>query len=112
MINLQVITVTLLLGGPGPTLVCALSCNTYTVSGNNSTVAINPSTVDIIILSVMLTIKDVPLCSEYCVIVPLVVSGGIHCKITELELTDIIFNERGSLGATYTNSLIQLKRYM
>ena len=31
---------------------------------------------------------------------PLGVSGGIHCKVTELELTETISNDRGSLGTT------------
>ena len=43
------ITVTLL-GGPSPTLVCALSCNTYIVSGDN------PSTVNISTLLLKLVI--------------------------------------------------------
>ena len=45
--NLQVITI-MLLGGPAPAPVCALSCNVYSVSGDN------PSTVAISMLSVML----------------------------------------------------------
>ena len=90
--NLQVTTVTLL-GGPSPTLVCALSCNTYIVSGDN------PSTVNISTLLLKLVIVG-PFWSEYCVIMPLGVSGGIHCKVTELELTETISSERGALGTT------------
>ena len=35
---------------------------------------------------------------EYCIITPLGVSGGIHCKVTEIEVTENTTNERGSLG--------------
>ena len=83
--NLQVITV-VMLGGPAPTLVCALTCNLYTVSGDN------PSIVPI----KMLLLKLTTVASnwiEYCVIMPLGVTGGLHCKVTELELTEIASND-------------------
>ena len=35
---------------------------------------------------------------EYCVIMPLGVTGGLHCKVTELEVTEAISNNSGSLG--------------
>ena len=62
--NLRVRNV-ILLDGPAPTTVRALSSNTYTVSGDNSS---------IVPLSVSLTklVIFVPLCrKEYCVITPL-----------------------------------------
>ena len=71
--NLQVVKVTLL-DGPLPTLVCALSCNTYTVSGDN------PSTVPISVLLPKLLIMVALNWMEYCVIMPLGVSGGNHCN--------------------------------
>ena len=37
---------------------------------------------------------------------PLTISGGLQCKVTELELTETVCNERGSLGTKIT--LIQL----
>ena len=94
--NLQVITV-MLLGGPAPTLVCALSCNVYTVSGDN------PSTVPISMFNILLPKLLVAVslnCIEYCVIMPLGGTGGLHCKVTEFEVAETISNDRGSLGAT------------
>ena len=83
----------MLLGGPAPAPVCALSCNTYTVSGDN------PSIVPInMLLATLITV--VSFWIEYRLIVPLRTSGGLHCKVTELELTETISNERGSLGTT------------
>ena len=84
--NLRVITVTLL-DGPAPALVCALTCNTYTVSGDN------PLTVYISTLLVVLATGVVLYWSEYCGIMPLEVTGGLHCKVTELELTETISND-------------------
>ena len=84
-----------LLGGPGPTLVCALSCSVYVVSGDN------PSTVPISLFDVLLpklSITVPPYWIEYCVITPLGVLGGVHCKFTELEVTEGATNEHGSLG--------------
>ena len=89
--NLQVRKV-IMLGGPAPTTVWALICTTYSVSGNKSSIVYN---------SVLLPklVIFIPLCRiEYCVITPLGGSGGFHCKVTELELTYITVNERGSLG--------------
>ena len=74
----------MLLGGPAPTLVCALTCNTYTVSGDN------PLIVYISTLLAVLSAGVVLYWSEYCVIMPLGVIGGIHCKVTELELTETV----------------------
>ena len=37
---------------------------------------------------------------EYCVIMPLGVTGGLHCKVTELEVTETISNNSGSLSTT------------
>ena len=91
--NLQVRKVKLV-DGPAPTLVWALSCNTYTVSGDN------PSIVSISMLLPKLVKLDPSCRIEYCVITPLGVSGDIHCKVTELELTENTTNERGSLGPT------------
>ena len=84
-----------MLGGPCPTLVCALSCSAYVVLGDN------PSTVPISLFDVLLpklsnTVS--PYWIEYCVITPLGVLGGIHCKFTEVEVTESISNEHGSLG--------------
>ena len=91
--NLQVRKVKLV-GGPAPTTVWALSCTSYTVSGDN------PPIVSINMLLPKLVVLN-PLCRiEYCIITPLEGSGGIHCKVTELELTENITNERGSLGPT------------
>ena len=85
-----------LLDGPAPTPVCALSRNVYTVSGDN------PLTAPINMLSVMLiTVPSNWI--EYCIIMPLGVTGGLHCKVTELELTEIITNELGSLGTICIN---------
>ena len=84
-----------LLGGPCPTLVCALSCSAYVVSGDN------PSTVPISLFDVLLpklSITVSPYWIEYRVITPLGVLGGIHCKVTEVEVTEGISNEHGSLG--------------
>ena len=36
---------------------------------------------------------------------PLTILGGFHCKVTELELTEILFNERGTVGT----KIIQLQ---
>ena len=94
MINLQVLMVKLL-GSPGPTLVCALSCSTYVVLGDN------PSTVPISLFDALLpklSITVSPYWIEYCVIIPLGVSGGSHCNVTELEVTETTSNEHGSLG--------------
>ena len=77
----------MLLGSPGPTLVCALTCNTYTVSGDN------PLTVYISTLLVVLATAAVLYWSEYCVIMPLGVTGALHCKVTELELTETVSND-------------------
>ena len=91
--NLPVVIVTFL-GGPSPTIVWALSFNTYTVSGDN------PPIVYISTLLLRWSIS-VPLSwIKYCVITPLGVSGGVHCKIKELELTSTISDKGGSLGTT------------
>ena len=91
MFNLRV-RIVMLLNDPCPTTVWALSCNTYTVSGDN------PSIVPISMLLPKLVML-VPLYRmEYCVITSLGVSGGLHCKVTELEVTEITSNERGPLG--------------
>ena len=79
--NLRVITV-MSLGGPAPAIVCALTCNTYTVSGDN------PLTIYTSTLLVVLATAVVLYWSEYCVITPVGVTGGLHCKVTELELTE------------------------
>ena len=90
MNNLQV-TIVRLLGGPAPALVWALSCNTYTVSGNS------PSMVYINTL-LSKPVMRVPLYSiEYCVITPLGISGRLHCKVTLLEPTEIVSNDWGLL---------------
>ena len=84
-----------LLGGPGPTFVCAFSCSVYVVLGDN------PSTIPISLFDVLLpklSITVPPYWIEYCVITPLGVLGGIHCKVTELEVTESTCNEYGSLG--------------
>ena len=94
IINLPVLTVKLA-GGPGPTLVCALSCSTYSVSGDN------PSTAPISMFNALLPKIFITLPSywiEYCVITPLGVSGEVHCNVTELEVTEATSNEHGSLG--------------
>ena len=93
--NLLVLTVKLA-GGPGPTLVCALSCSTYSVSGDN------PSTVPISLFNVILPKLSSTLpsyCIEYFVIRPLGDLGGSHCKITVVEVTKSSFSEHGSLGS-------------
>ena len=93
--NLLVLTVKLA-GGPGPTLVCALSCSTYSVSADN------PSTVPISLFNVALPKLSTTLpsyCIEYFVIRPLGVSGGSHCKVTVDEVTEVTFSEHGSLGS-------------
>ena len=83
MNNLHV-TAVRLLGGPAPAPVWALSCTSYTVSGDN------PSIVSISMLLPKLVIL-IPLYRiEYCVITPLGVSGDFHCKVTELEVTATI----------------------
>ena len=91
LFNLQVRKV-IYIGGPAPTTVWALSCNTYTVSGDNpSIVCINTLLPKPVIL--------VPLYSiEYCVIIPLRISGGLHLMVTLLEATATISNDWGSLG--------------
>ena len=97
-----------LLGGPGPTFVCALSCRVYVALGDN------PSTVPISLFDVLLpklSITISPYWIEYCVITPLGVSGGIHCKVTKLEVTEAASNEYGSLGTKNSKisvNLIQL----
>ena len=80
--------------GPGPATVWALSCTSYTVSDDNPPiVSINMSLPKLVTLD--------PSCRiEYCVITPLGGSGGLHCKITEVELTENTTNERGLLGPT------------
>ena len=81
-------------GGPSPAPVCALTWNTYTFSDDNPpTVYISTSPL------VLVTTGVVELyLSEYSTITPLGVREGLHCKITELELTLIISNDSGSLG--------------
>ena len=79
----------------------ALSCSTYSVSGDN------PSTVPIIVLLPKLLIIVSPYWIEYCVITSLVVSGGIHFKVTELIVTETTSNEQGSLGTVNKNYSIQ-----
>ena len=81
-------------GNPSPTLVCALSCNVYLVSGDN------PSIVPINMSFPKLWITVTLNWTEYCVMKPLGVTGGFHCKVTDVELTKIISNDRGSLGTT------------
>ena len=80
----------MLLGGPAPTLVCAFSCNTYITLGDN------PSTVPISMFNMLLPkllIMVAPNWIEYCIIMPLGVTGGLHCKVTELEVTDTVSND-------------------
>ena len=82
-------------GGPTPTLVCALSFSTYTVLGDSpSTAPVN--VFNVLLPKLLMTVS--PYWIEYCVITPLVVSGGIHCKFTELTLIEVTSNEQGSLG--------------
>ena len=91
-----------LAGGPGPTLVCALSCSTYSVLGDN------PSMVPISMFNVSvpkLSITFPPYCREYCVITPLGVAGGTHCKVTDVEVAEANFSEHGSVG-TENNSRV------
>ena len=45
-----------------------------------------------------LSITLPPYWTEYCVITPLGVSGGIHCKVTVVEVTEASLSEHGSLG--------------
>ena len=102
MNNLQVLTVKLL-SGPAPTFVCALSCSIYVVLGDN------PSIVPISLFNVLLpklSITVLPYWMEYCVITPLGVSRGIHCNVTELEVTEAASNEHGSLGTE--NNIIMI----
>ena len=92
--NLQVLIVKLL-GGPWSTLVWALSCSAYLVSGDN------PSTVPFIIFDILFPKSLITILSywiEYCVITPLGVSGGFHCKVTVVEVTEPTSNEHGLLG--------------
>ena len=84
----------MILGGPAPAPVCALTCNEYIVSADN------PPTVYISTSAVTFSTGVVLYWSEYCIIVPLRISGGLHCKVTELELTETISNELGSSGTT------------
>ena len=82
----------------------ALSCSIYPVSGDN------PSTVPIIMFNVLLPkllIIVSPYWIEYCVMTPLVVSGGIHFKVTELVVTETTSSEQGSLGTVNKNYSIQ-----
>ena len=53
---------------------------------------------DILLPKLSITIS--PYWIEYRVITPLGVSGGIHCKVTELEVTEFETpsNEHGLLG--------------
>ena len=84
-----------LLSGPGPTLVCALSCSPYVGSGDN------PSTVPISLFDVLLPKLSITVSKywiEYRVITPLGVLGGVHCKVTEVKVTESTSNEHGSLG--------------
>ena len=91
--NLRIVTV-MFIGGPSPALVCAVTWNIYTFSDDNPpTVYISTSSL------VLVTIKIVELyLSEYSIITPLRVRGGLHFNITELELTPIISNDSGLLG--------------
>ena len=91
--NLRIATV-MFIGGPSPTLVCAVTWNIYTFSDDNPpTVYISTSQL------VLVTIRVVELyLSEYSTITPLGVRGGLHFNITELELTPIISNDSGALG--------------
>ena len=87
--DLRVITV-MMLGNPAPTLVCALSCNVYTVSGDNtSTVPI--SMFNMLLPKLLITVALN--CIEYCVIMPLGVTGGLHCKVIELEVMETISSD-------------------
>ena len=84
------VTTVMKLGNPAPTLVCALSCNVYTVSGDN------PSTVPISMFNMLLpklVILVASNCIEYCVIMPFGAIGGLHCKVTELEVTKTVSND-------------------
>ena len=88
-INLLVITVTLL-GGPAPTLVCALRRSKYIVSGDNpSTVPISSSILNMLLPKLITVASN---WMEYCVITPLEVSGGLHFTVTKVELTESISN--------------------
>ena len=83
----------MLIGGPSPALVCAVTWNIYTFSDDN------PPTVCISSLLLMLATGAVKLYfSEYKMITPLGVKGGLHCKITVFELIKTIFKDAGSLG--------------
>ena len=85
-INLLVITVTLL-GGPAPTLVCALRRSKYIVSGDNpSTVPISSGILNMLLPKLLIAVASNWM--EYCVITPLEVSGGLHFKVTKVELTE------------------------
>ena len=91
-----------MVGGPGPTLVCAFSCSTYWVSGDN------PSTVPIILASVVLPKLSIiisPYWIEYFITTPLGVTGGIHFKVTEFEVTEATSNDLGALGAKDNKTL-------
>ena len=105
IINLPVLTVKLA-DGPGPTLVCALSCSIYSVSGDN------PVTVPISMFKVTLPKLSITLplyCIEYFIVTPLGVSGGIHCKVTVVEVVEAIFSEHGSLGSKSNIILCQCR---
>ena len=91
--NLRVRKVILLVG-PAPAPVWALSCSRYTVSGDN------PSIVCISMLLPKLVALVPSYRMEYCVIKPLGAAGGLHCKVIELELIEINSNDWDSLGTT------------
>ena len=74
------VTIVTLIGFPTPAPVCVLRCKTYTVSDDN------PPIVYINVLLLTLTISISLSWMEYCIITPLEVSGGLHCKVTEVEL--------------------------
>ena len=94
--NLLVLTVKLA-GSPAVTLVCALSFSSYSVSGDNpSMVPVHVSELLTLLPKLLITVS--PYRIEYCVITPLVVSGGIHCNFTELMVIETTLNEHGSLG--------------
>ena len=92
----KVITVILSLNGPAPTLVYALICIVYIVTGNNpSTVPISVSvncSSDVVLLTLY--------CASYCMMIPLGVSGGIHDNVKSLGKITAVVSKRGAVPGT------------
>ena len=80
----------MLIGGPSPAPVCAVTWNTYTFSDDNPPI-VYESTSLLVLVTISVVVVELYF-SEYSTITPLGVSGGSHCNITELELTEAIFN--------------------